>query len=408
MGKNLAIKVENISKLYRLGRVTSKTLNEDIKRWWANLIGKNDPFLINADENDRTRKKTTGYVWALKDITFEIKQGEVLGIVGKNGAGKSTLLKLLTRVTLPTNGIIKAKGRVSSLLEVGTGFHPELTGRENIYLNGTILGMKRLEIKKKFDDIVDFAGVHKYIDTPVKRYSSGMYTRLAFGVAAHLESEIMIIDEVLAVGDLEFQKKCLGKMNEVSKNEGRTILFVSHNMGSLAELCNTGILLENGKLKSYGKIHDVIEEYYNNNISMNFYTNLPQKENSFSKIYFINQRKEKNIFSFSDKITIVFEGNCIEKNTCLGLTIKSSRGEKIFTTYTQLGAIGDFRKEVIIPEGLLLNGEYYADVAIFIPNGQLYDYVFNALKFRLFDIESELSIFGENNVGVINVKCEWN
>jgi lipopolysaccharide transport system ATP-binding protein len=328
--------------------------------------------------------------------------------VGKNGAGKSTLLKLLTRVTLPTNGIIKAKGRISSLLEVGTGFHPELTGRENIYLNGTILGMKRLEIKKKFDDIVDFAGVHKYIDTPVKRYSSGMYTRLAFGVAAHLESEIMIIDEVLAVGDLEFQKKCLGKMNEVSKNEGRTILFVSHNMGSLAELCNTGILLENGKLKSYGKIHDVIEEYYNNNISMNFYTNLPQKENSFSKIYFINQRKEKNIFSFSDKITIVFEGNCIEKNTCLGLTIKSSRGEKIFTTYTQLGAIGDFRKEVIIPERLLLNGEYFVDVAIFIPNGQLYDYVFNALRFRVFDIESELSIFGENNVGVINVKCEWN
>ena len=238
----VAIKVENLSKLYRLGEVGTGTLSQDLNRWWAKMRGKEDPFLKLGTTNDRSGKVNSEYSWALKDISFEVNQGEVLGIIGKNGAGKSTLLKLLSRITSPTTGRVRAKGKVASLLEVGTGFHPELTGRENIYLNGAILGMTRHEIKSKFDNIVEFSGISRYIDTPVKRYSSGMYVRLAFAVAAHLEPEILIVDEVLAVGDAEFQKKCLGKMKEVSTN-GRTILFVSHNMAAVRGLCNKGMLL---------------------------------------------------------------------------------------------------------------------------------------------------------------------
>jgi lipopolysaccharide transport system ATP-binding protein len=230
---DIAIKVENLSKAYQLGDFTTGTLSRDIDRWWAKVRGKEDPFLKIGEANNRAIKGTSDIVWSLKDINLEINQGDAIGIIGKNGAGKSTLLKVLSRVTSPTRGSIKVKGRIASLLEVGTGFHPELTGRENIYLNGAILGMRKKEIARKFDEIVDFSGVERYIDTPVKRYSSGMYVRLAFAVAAYLESEILIIDEVLAVGDAEFQKKCLGKMNEVSKGEGRTVLFVSHNLGTL-------------------------------------------------------------------------------------------------------------------------------------------------------------------------------
>src|SRR5438552_870526 len=248
-----AIKVENLSKAYRLGVIGTGTLSNDIKRWYALSRGKEDPFLKIGETNDRSVKGTSDVVWSLKDINFEIEQGEAVGIIGKNGAGKSTLLKILSRVTSPTTGKITGNGRVASLLEVGTGFHPELTGKENIYLNGAILGMRKKEITKKFDAIVDFAGVERYIDTPVKRYSSGMYVRLAFAVAAYLESEILIVDEVLAVGDAEFQKKCLGKMNEVSKGEGRTVLFVSHNMAAIKTLCNRAIVLENGNLSFMGQ-----------------------------------------------------------------------------------------------------------------------------------------------------------
>src|SRR5687767_9448176 len=246
---DIAIKVEDVGKLYRLGEVGTGTLSQDLKRWWAITRGNEDPFAKVGQVNDRTQKGDTDYVWALKNINFEAKQEEVLGIIGRNGAGKSTLLKLLSKVTTPSTGNIKVKGRIASLLEVGTGFHPDLTGRENIFLNGAILGMSKREIQSKFDEIVDFAGVERYIDTPVKRYSSGMYVRLAFAVAAHLESEVFIVDEVLAVGDADFQQKCLGKMGEVSKGEGRTILFVSHNMNSIATLCRTGILLSNGKVQ---------------------------------------------------------------------------------------------------------------------------------------------------------------
>lgn len=255
------IKVENLGKQYRLGEVGTGTLSHDLNRWMAKIRGKEDPFSKVGEANDRTRKGESDYVWALRDINFEVQAGEVLGIIGRNGAGKSTLLKILSKVTKPTVGLIKTRGRIASLLEVGTGFHPEMTGRENTFLNGAIMGMTKAEIKSKFDEIVDFAGVERYIDTPVKRYSSGMYVRLAFAVAAHLEPEILVVDEVLAVGDAEFQKKCLGKMKDVSVNDGRTVLFVSHNMAAVSNLCNNGLILKNGSVHAFGEIQDIISLY---------------------------------------------------------------------------------------------------------------------------------------------------
>lgn len=256
------IKVEDLSKAYQIGQIGTGTISRDLERFWLTKVrGKDDPFLKIGETNDRAVKGTSDIVWSLKDINFEINQGDAVGIIGKNGAGKSTLLKLLSRVTSPTTGQIKVRGRIASLLEVGTGFHPELSGRENIFLNGAILGMRKKEIKRKLDEIIDFSGVERYIDTPVKRYSSGMYVRLAFAVAAHLESEILIVDEVLAVGDAEFQKKCLGKMQDISTGEGRTVLFVSHNMAAVQNLCSTGILLENGRMKFQGDINTTISNY---------------------------------------------------------------------------------------------------------------------------------------------------
>lgn len=257
-----AIEFNNISKQYHLGLVSTKTLRHDLNRWWqTSVLHKEDPYLVIGETNDRTSKGESEYVWALKDIDFKVEQGDVVGIIGKNGAGKSTLLKLLSRVTGPTTGTINARGRIGSLLEVGTGFHPEMTGRENIFLNGAILGMTKPEIARKLDEIVDFSGCERYIDTPVKRYSSGMMVRLGFAVAAHLDPEILVVDEVLAVGDAEFQKKAIGKMQDVSRGEGRTVLFVSHNMGSIRQLCKKGILLENGRLKMTGDIEYVVSEY---------------------------------------------------------------------------------------------------------------------------------------------------
>ena len=258
---NVVIKVEDISKLYRLGEVGTGTISHDLNRWWARVRGKEDPFSKLGEVNDRTSKGNSDYVWALRDISFEINKGEAVGIIGRNGAGKSTLLKILSKTTSPSTGQIKTKGRVASLLEVGTGFHPELTGRENIFLNGAILGMTKAEIKKKFDEIVDFAGLERYIDTPVKRYSSGMYVRLAFAVAAHLDSEILVVDEVLAVGDAEFQKKCLGKMKDVSGKEGRTVLFVSHNINAILNLTDKAVLLSNGALSYHGTTDKTVEKY---------------------------------------------------------------------------------------------------------------------------------------------------
>ncbi len=255
------IEAENLSKAYRLGQFNTGALSKDIQRWWYSVRGKEDPYLKIGQANNRTLPAESLMVWSLLDLNFNIEQGSAVGIIGRNGAGKSTLLKLLSRVTSPTKGTIRIKGRVASLLEVGTGFHPELTGRENIFLNGAILGMRKAEISRRFEEIVEFAGVARYVDTPVKRYSSGMYVRLAFAVAAHLESEILIVDEVLAVGDMEFQKKCVGKMENASKEQGRTVLFVSHNMQSIRSLCSTGILLDNGKLVEHSSVNETIESY---------------------------------------------------------------------------------------------------------------------------------------------------
>ena len=255
------IEFNNVGKQYILGTIGTGTLSHDLNRWWANIRGKEDPYLKIGETNDRTQKGDSRFVWALRDINLKVEQGDVVGIVGKNGAGKSTLLKILSRVTSPTTGDIKIKGRIASLLEVGTGFHPEMTGRENIFMNGSIMGMTKAEIRSKLDEIVDFAGVAKYVDTPVKRYSSGMMVRLGFAIAAHLEPEILVVDEVLAVGDAEFQKKAIGKMQDVSKGQGRTVLFVSHNMAAVRSLCTRGVVLKNGMIDFIGSIPDTLDHY---------------------------------------------------------------------------------------------------------------------------------------------------
>lgn len=261
MEKEIILQIENLSKQYRLGVIGTGTISHDLNRWWHKIRGKEDPYLKIGEKNARTEVGNSNYVWALKDVSFTVDKGEVLGIIGKNGAGKSTLLKLLSKVTTPTTGTIKSRGRIASLLEVGTGFHPELTGKENIFLNGAILGMTKAEIKSKFEEIVEFAGVQRYVNTPVKRYSSGMKVRLAFAVAAHLEPEILVVDEVLAVGDAEFQKKAIGKMQDIAKGDGRTVLFVSHDMTNIQNLCTKSILLENGSVVMHGDTEEVIKRY---------------------------------------------------------------------------------------------------------------------------------------------------
>lgn len=266
---NIAIEFNNVGKMYRLGRVGTGTLSHDLNRWWTmNVLRKEDPYLRIGETNDRSKKGHSDYVWALRDISFKVEQGDVVGIIGKNGAGKSTLLKLLSRITSPSTGSIRYQGRIASLLEVGTGFHPEMTGRENIYMNGSIMGMTKKEITRKLDEIVDFAGVERYLDTPVKRYSSGMTVRLGFAVAAFLEPEILVVDEVLTVGDAEFQKKAIGKMQDVSKGEGRTVLFVSHNMAAVKNLCTRGVVLQNGQLAFDGTTDDAVGYYLSNNFQV--------------------------------------------------------------------------------------------------------------------------------------------
>ena len=315
---SVVIQVEDLSKQYRLGTVGKRSLSHDVNRWWHKARGKEDPYLKIGQENDRASKGNSDYVWSLRNVNFEVKEGEVLGIIGRNGAGKSTLLKILSKVTAPTIGNVKLCGRVASLLEVGTGFHPELSGRDNIFLNGAILGMTRNEISRKFDEIVDFAGVERYIDTPVKRYSSGMYVRLAFAVAAHLEPEILIVDEVLAVGDAEFQKKCLGKMRDVSTNEGRTILFVSHNLSAVENLCTKGIVLEHGKLCFSGSVSDAVNKYVNlgNSKGEGEYVGAGVIKKATVQLIPNDQN------SFTIKVDVSFKATQPIKNLVLGIVIK--------------------------------------------------------------------------------------
>ena len=307
----IAIQFENVGKLYRLGTVGTGTLSHDLNRWWkTRVLHQEDPYLKIGETNDRSSRGHSDYVWALKDISFNVEQGDVVGIIGKNGAGKSTLLKLLSQITSPTTGVIRARGRIGSLLEVGTGFHPEMTGRENIYMNGAIMGMTRHEITRKLDEIIDFAGVARYIDTPVKRYSSGMTVRLGFAVAAFMEPEILVVDEVLAVGDAEFQKKAIGKMQDVSRGEGRTVLFVSHNMGSIRQLCNTGVLLDNGQIAYKGSVNDTIEKYIGLNATFIDSILTERKDRVGNGLIKINQVLFRNIRN--EVITEVFSGDYLK------------------------------------------------------------------------------------------------
>ena len=338
---DIAIKFENISKQYRLGKIGTGTLSNDLNRWWImNIRGKEDPNLKIGQVNDRSAKASGDYVWALQNIDFEVKRGEVLGIIGKNGAGKSTLLKILSRVTSPTTGRITAHGRIASLLEVGTGFHPEMTGRENIFMNGAIMGMSKAEIKRKFDEIVDFSGIEKYIDTPVKRYSSGMTVRLGFAIAAHLEPEILVVDEVLAVGDAEFQKKAIGKMQDVSKGEGRTVLFVSHNMAAVKSLCKNGVHLVNGNIWKIDEINSIVAAYLKGDsdidnhkqwelpiISKNgvelLEIGIKAKHKNYKDVILIDDDLE---FKIKYKITRTFE------SLHFTLHLKDDQGNKLFST----------------------------------------------------------------------------
>jgi lipopolysaccharide transport system ATP-binding protein len=387
---DIVIKVENLSKQYRLGKVGTGTLTQDINSWWSRIRGKEDPTLKIGDKNDRTSKGESEYVWSLKDINFEVNQGDTLGIIGRNGAGKSTLLKILSKVTGPTTGNIKVKGRIASLLEVGTGFHPELSGRENIFLNGAILGMSKNEIKRKFDEIVDFSGVDRYIDTPVKRYSSGMYVRLAFAVAAHLESEILIIDEVLAVGDAEFQKKCLGKMNDVSKGEGRTVLFVSHNMAAVENLCNKGIVLNNGNMIFEGGSKESIDYYFKNQKSV--VENQKISSKYVDEISILNSEREKiSELEMGNNFTIQIKAKGISEVSGLnmGFFIKDIYDQKIaaFSTAMKLPILLDsqrsnneiFEFNIINPP--LLEGKYIIDISIAYKKGGRLEYIENAYSF---------------------------
>ena len=362
-----AIEFDNISKQYRLGLVSTRTISHDLKRWYTTkILRKEDPYLKIGEVNDRTHKGESEYVWALKDITFNVEQGEVLGIIGKNGAGKSTLLKILSKVTSPTTGTIKARGRIASLLEVGTGFHPEMTGRENIYMNGSIMGMTKAEIIRKLDEIVDFAGVERYIDTPVKRYSSGMTVRLGFAIAAHLEPEILVVDEVLAVGDAEFQKKAIGKMQDVSRGGGRTVLFVSHNMGSMQQLCTKGLLLENGQVAYSGSISSTIVEYQKSDIKKQKYSSSkPSLEVLHLEEAEILSSEDNMFFPSSDiKIRMVVKIQGLVSCLVVGFNIYSIYGQPILRAdYNDIDNVTTLSAGVYefifkIPAFTFSNGEY--------------------------------------------------
>ncbi len=394
----LAIKAENISKQYRLGEVGTGTLSHDLNRFWHKIRGNEDPYLKIGELNDRSVKGVSDYVWSLKDINFEIEQGDSVGIIGRNGAGKSTLLKLLSKVTKPTTGSFKVNGRIASLLEVGTGFNPQMTGRENIYLNGAILGMRRGEITRKLDEIIEFSGVERYIDTPVKRYSSGMYVRLAFAVAAHLESEILIVDEVLAVGDAEFQKKCLGKMGDVSKEEGRTVLFVSHNMGAIQNLCNSCIYLSKGGIIQVGQTDDVISNYLkhqkNNNSKLSDITERKGNRHLFftnGTIYGIETDILNSVQSFSDfviKLEFNIE-NINISNYRIDIGINNIAGDRIAWISSE-NIINKFNiteaNEIIflIKNSPLAPGDYTCTLFCEI-NGIISDWLFNVLPFTVIE-----------------------
>ncbi|MDR3062474.1 MAG: ATP-binding cassette domain-containing protein [Dysgonamonadaceae bacterium] len=423
---DIAIKFENISKQYRLGLVSTKTLSHDLNRWWqTSILRKEDPYLKIGETNDRSKKGESEYVWALRDITFDVKTGEVLGIIGKNGAGKSTLLKILSRVTTPTTGIIKAKGRIASLLEVGTGFHPELTGRENIYMNGSIMGMTKKEIDSKLDEIVEFAGVARYLDTPVKRYSSGMTVRLGFSIAAHLEPEILVVDEVLAVGDAEFQKKAIGKMKEVSQGDGRTVLFVSHNMAAISNLCNHLCCLKNGSVTYLGDVQEGISIYLNENqdqsekqienISEAIKQLKPDEAFELLDVY-LNSPGAK-IYTTDNPVNVIFQYRVKKKVMGLrvGFDIKENQtGSILFRSFhdetnEDIDYIepGTYIAQATIPPNLLRPGFYSLSIlaTLHCVRWIIYDQLF--LDLYMENITGINSIYSDNRPGVIMPLIAW-
>lgn len=422
----VAIKIENLSKQYRLGLVSTRTLSHDLNRWWqTSVLDREDPYLKVGEANVREKKGESEYVWALKDINLEVEEGDVLGIIGKNGAGKSTLLKILSKVTAPTTGIVKARGRIASLLEVGTGFHQEMTGRENIFMNGAIMGMTKAEIRRKFDEIVDFAGVERYIDTPVKRYSSGMTVRLGFAVAAFMEPEILVIDEVLAVGDAEFQKKAVGKMHEVSQGEGRTVLFVSHNMTAIANLCNNLCVLSNGLNDFVGSVSTGIEYYLkeNNSVSMTF------SNGSFNNIILPNDddfeltdfqifQDDKTDFDFYTNIPIRIIFNYEVKKHLFGLRIgfdliDNLNGITLFRSFhddelnTTLHEKGKFSLLAIIPGNLLKPGSYSVEIAIGIHNVRWISFGTISIPINLHNIRGINKQYADQRPGIILPTIKW-
>lgn len=406
------IEINNLGKQYRLGQVGTGTMSDDLKRLMYKLRGKEDPFLKVGEANDRSKKGSSEYVWALKDINFKVEQGEVLGIIGKNGAGKSTLLKILSRTTLPTEGEYKVRGRIASLLEVGTGFHPDLSGRENIFLNGAILGMTKAEIKKQFDEIVDFSGVERYIDTPVKRYSSGMYVRLAFSVAAHLEPEILIVDEVLAVGDAEFQKKCLGKMKDVSV-QGRTVLFVSHNMEAVKNLTQNSVVLKNGQLIYHGDTGSAVNQYLRNNDLKNhlFFEDLASAlGNEFIKIKSIRLIHTEEHLKINEdfKVEIQFYNLTDFNEIIVGFDLMHVSGANVLST----GKLFNVQKKEIntvicsIPGNLLNNDIYSIHLMFLTKNIMLLYNNEDIITFELEDTVRDSNHTGKIN-GVIRPKLHW-
>ncbi|WP_336094467.1 ABC transporter ATP-binding protein [Leeuwenhoekiella sp. CH_XMU1409-2] len=411
---DIILKAKNISKQYRLGTVGTGTLRDDLKRNWARLRGKEDPFLKIGAVNDRSQQSTEDYVWALRNINFEVKQGEVLGIIGKNGAGKSTLLKILSRVTAPSTGVIKSRGRIASLLEVGTGFHHELTGRENIYLNGAILGMQKAEITRKLDEIIAFSGCERYIDTPTKRYSSGMTVRLAFAVAAHLEPEILVVDEVLAVGDAEFQKKAIGKMQDISQGEGRTVLFVSHNMASVQSLCTQGLVLKNGGINLKGDVDLCVNAYLNADGPKEGILEFREDRQGLGKIKF----KKVEIFNSSGNIstTLLNGEDCIVQiilknpnliqvdNLRIDFGVNNSKGYRVSWMSTLLSknplkvnTSKELKIYLNINELPLSKGSYTLTCNLIV-NGKNQDYIRDAVDF---EVENG-DFFGSGKVALEN------
>ena len=401
-----AIEFNNISKQYRLGLVSTRTLSHDLNRWWQTaVLHKEDPYLKIGSVNDRSTAADSEYVWALRDIDFKVEQGDVVGIIGKNGAGKSTLLKLLSRVTGPTTGTIKARGRIGSLLEVGTGFHPEMTGRENIYMNGAILGMTKAEINRKLDMIVDFSGCERYIDTPVKRYSSGMMVRLGFAVAAHLDPEILVVDEVLAVGDAEFQKKAIGKMQDVSRGEGRTVLFVSHNMASVQRLCNHGVLLENGMVKYIGAIGDTIQLYLSEDKKQSEYVNPNPDKNEKLNLLWAKVTPDKGVFVTSSALNVdmAIRVNADITNLVCGFNVYSSYQYPLARVdYNDIdGRLtlnkGEYELHFVIPGDTFSSGDYKIGFDVAERSIKNYAHIDSSLVFTLYvEPHNNVNIFSEN------------